>query len=288
MPDTVYRSVSSLDEAASLLADVGPDAAVLSGGQSLIAMISAGLASPSMLIDINNADGVDHIALESGELTIGACVRHRTLEAAEAAIDAAAPTLRPAAGLISHLAVRNRGTLVGSLAHADPAAEWPAVTLAADATIHLVSATSARAVPAAEFFLGPMTTAREPDEVIARVRLPAAPPNTYAAVSELSYRDGDYAVVGVVAQLTLDARRIADARIVLFGVDATPIRDTRSRDPPRRRWDRGAGRRRIRRTRDADPSDDATASRTYRLDMIPVFLRRAVQLTLRKAESGQH
>jgi len=282
-----YVRAETLAEATSTLTEYGPDAAVLSGGQSLLPMMSAGLAAPDVLVDVNRVPEADVLQLEPDLLTVGACVRHRRLELANDAVAAAVPTLRPAGRLIAHTAIRNRGTMLGSICHADPAAEWPAVALATDARIVLAAAGGEpREVAAIDFFQGPMTTTREPEELATHVRIPVAPPDTYAAVTELAYRDGDYAVVGVVAQLTLDADRIADCRIALFGVDATPVRARQAEllltEGGIAELDEAAARARD----EVDPISDATASRNYRLSMVPVFTRRAVKQAYQQGSAG--
>lgn len=279
-----YVRASTTDEATDVLAQFGPDAAILSGGQSLLPMMSAGLAAPDVLVDINRLPTTNEAELDEHGLLVGARVRHRQLEHASPSIDAAAPALRPAGRLIAHAAVRNRGTMVGSICHADPAAEWPAVALATDACIVLNKAgAQTREVAASDFFLGPMSTARDPDELATHVRIPAAAPNTYAAVRELTYRDGDYAIVGAIAQLTFDADTIADCRLVLFAVDRTPVRARHSEemlvDGGLAALDDAAHA-----ARDVvDPISDATASRDYRLSMVSVFLSRAVEDAYRRS-----
>lgn len=284
--------VETLDEAAELVGQYGPDASILSGGQSLIPMMNAGLAAPDVLVDINGAARSADSHRDEAGLTIGPCVRHRAMEDGRLVHHSEVPVLAPAARLISHTAVRNRGTFAGSLAHADPAAEWPAVALAIDAVIHLRSTTGSRAVSAADFFLGPMTTQREPDELIEAVTIPLGPPHTGAAVCELAYRSGDYAVVGVVAQLTCGVDgAVVDARVALLGVAATPVRATVAE---RTVVDGGVdafteaaqGAVSV-----ADPIDDATASAEYRRAMVPVFVERALRGALtdcqrRDRESG--
>jgi aerobic carbon-monoxide dehydrogenase medium subunit len=277
MGEFVLERVETLDEAVELLADDDLDAAILGGGQSLIPMMNAGLAAPKALIDITRAAGARSWERREGSVKIGPAVRHRDIEDGRIAHDAEVPLLRPAARLIAHQAVRNRGTFAGSIAHADPAAEWPAVAVALDALIELRSVSGERSVPAAEFFLGPMTTDRALDELVVSVTIPLFPERTGAAVRELTYRSGDYAVVGVMAQLSRGGdEQITDARIALLGVGPTPVR---AREAERFVLEGGssafeeAGYAAV---SSADPIDDATASADYRRKMIPVFVRRAL------------
>jgi aerobic carbon-monoxide dehydrogenase medium subunit len=283
---TAYHRPECLEEALALLDEHGFDAKVLAGGQSLIPMMSAGLAAPEHLVDVNRLPGLDTLEVVDGELRIGALVRHSTLAALRAGhpVAAAAPLLPAAAPWISHEAVRNRGTMLGSLVHADPSAEWPAVALATGARLRLVRKGGERWVPAAELFLGPLTADVEPEELAVELRLPVAPPRTAAALRELAYRDGDYAVVGVAAQVTLDGHGgIADARIGLFGVDATPVRPAEAESllvqgGPGALHDAAAAA-----GAEVNPGSDATASAGYRREMVPVFVRRAVAEALERA-----
>jgi aerobic carbon-monoxide dehydrogenase medium subunit len=283
---TAYHRPERLDEALGLLDEHGFDAKVLAGGQSLIPMMSAGLAAPDHLVDVNRLPGLDTLQVVDGELRIGALVRHSALAALGAGhpVAAAAPLLPAAAPWISHEAVRNRGTMLGSLVHADPSAEWPAVALATGARLRLMRKGGERWVPAAELYLGPLTADVEPEELAVELRLPVATARTAAAVRELAYRDGDYAVVGVAAQVTLDERGgIADARIGLFGVDATPVRPAEAESllvsgGPDALEDAAAAA-----GAEVSPGSDATASAEYRREMVPVFVRRAVAEAIERA-----
>jgi carbon-monoxide dehydrogenase medium subunit len=286
----VYHRPETVDDALALLAEHGFDAKVLAGGQSLIPMMSAGLADPAVVVDINAVPGLGAVEVtgSGGEgerqraggrgslVRIGALARHRDLEHAGPAVGRAAPLLPAAAGFIAHAAIRNRGTFVGSLVHADPSAEWPAVALALDAEIRLRSVRGERVVAVSDFLLGPMTTAIEPDELAVEVSLVAAGSPSGVSVQELAYRDGDYAVVGVAAQVTGSGERVDDCRIVAFGVDATPVRASAAeallRDAGRAGLDAAA---RLARQA-AQPMSDATASADYRSEMISVLCRRAL------------
>jgi carbon-monoxide dehydrogenase medium subunit len=259
---TSYRRPELLAEALALLAEHGFDAKVLAGGQSLVPMMSAGFLAPEVLVDINRLPGLDHLAVADDEVRVGALVRHRALELAGAELARAAPMLPAAARWISHEAVRNRGTLGGSLVHADPSAEWPAVAVALDARIRLAGAGGEREVPASRFFLGPLAADVEPDELVVEVCLPAAPPRTGVGVRELAYRDGDYAVVGVAAQVSLD-----DAVVLERGVAGLAAAGRAA----------AAG---------VNPTSDATASEGYRRDMVAVFFERAVRAAVEQASAA--
>jgi carbon-monoxide dehydrogenase medium subunit len=276
MAPATYHRAASVDEAISLLAEYGDEAKVLAGGQSLIPMMSLGLARPGHLVDIGRIPDLGAVNVD-GAVRIGALVRHAALEAPPADVRAAAPLLVAAAPYIGHEAVRARGTFVGSVVHGDPAGEWPAVAMALDAEIELRSLGGSRTVAARDFFLGPLTTDIADDELAVAVRLPAAPPGTGAAALELAYRHGDYAVVGVVAQLTLDeADCVTDARVGLLGVGGTPIRaaaaEATAQGGPSAFVDAGRAA-----AAECDPLTDATASAAYRRRMVAVYVRRALE-----------
>ena len=279
-----YVRPESLDEVLALLADGDADTKLLAGGQSLVPIISLGLAQPNALIDFNVLPGLDYAHIEGGMVVIGPLARHRTLERATADLAAAAPLLPRAGGLIGHAAIRNRGTFLGSLAHADPAAEWPAVALAVGAELRLISQRGDRTVTAADFFSGPLTTVMEPDEMLLEARWPVAPPRTGASVMELTYRHGDYAVVGVAAQLSLtDDGTIARARLTLFSVGPTPLRVVTAE-----RVLLGAGPEAFpaaahEAQATAQPDSDATASASYRREMVAVYTQRALTEAYRQA-----
>jgi aerobic carbon-monoxide dehydrogenase medium subunit len=272
--EVAYCRPATLGQALDVLTAHGSDAKILAGGQSLVPMMSAGFVTAELLVDINGLPGLDSVAVADGEIRVGALARHRALELAGPELAAAAPLLPAAAPLIAHVPIRNRGTFAGSLVHADPAAEWPAVALAAGATIVLASSRGERAVPAAEFFLGPLMADIEPDEIVVEVRLPAAPRRTGAAVRELTYRAGDYAIVGVVAQVSLgEDGQVCDCRVALFGVDATPVRVPEAEAAT---VTGGIDEATALAAAAAHPQSDATASAGYRQEMIGVFCRRAL------------
>lgn len=213
-----YRRPESVPEALALLAQ--PEAAVLSGGQSLMPMLNLRVARPAMLVDINRIAGLDAIALEGGVLRIGARARHAAVLASPL-VAQAAPLLAQALPHVAHAAIRNRGTHGGSLALADPAAEMPACAVCLDAT--LVAASAARGerrIAAADFFQGLYSTALEPDELLTRIEYPAAQPGWRFAFLEVARRHGDFAMAGLALAL-LPGR---DARLATCGVEAAPRR----------------------------------------------------------------
>src|SRR3954451_661416 len=210
-----YEAPASLDAALDLLARHGADAKILAGGQSLIPVMNFRLAEPALLIDINRVAELDFIRRDGdGTMRIGALTRQRRLER-DSFVAAAAPLLHEAVPFIAHPQIRNRGTFGGSLAHADPAAELPALAVALDARLRLRRQGGDRWVDAADFFAGLFTTALEPEEILAEAAIPPAPPRTGLAFLEIARGHGAYARPGAAARLPLDAPgRCRAARLV--------------------------------------------------------------------------
>ena len=218
-----YAAADTLDEAVALLAEAGEDAKLLAGGQSLLPLLAFRLARPSHIIDIADVKGLESIDEAPGGLRVGALVRHATLE--RAALGGRWQALREAASLIGHPPIRVRGTFGGSLAHADPAGELSVVAAAFDAEIVLESTRGVRRVPAGEFFLAPLTTAAEADEVLVEARFPAPEAGFRSVFEEFSPRAGDFAYASVAAGCRLGEDGSAhDVRIALGSVGPTPIR----------------------------------------------------------------
>jgi len=218
-----YALAESAAGALDVLAQHGAAAKVLAGGQSLVPLLNLRLARPAVVLDINAVPGLDAISVTDGELRVGALVRLRALERWAAG---RAPLLAAALGHVGHPAIRARGTVVGSLVHADPAAELPALLLCGDGAVVVRSARGgARRVPADALYLGPLTTALAPDELAVEARLALPPPEAGWGFAEVTRRHGDFALAGSAAVLTLDGEgRVARARLALFGVGGTPVR----------------------------------------------------------------
>jgi carbon-monoxide dehydrogenase medium subunit len=217
-----YARASSLDEAFELLGKHGAEAKLLAGGHSLLPMMKLRLATPSVLIDISRIPGLNTIATSSDGITIGALTLHAAI-ASSADVKAKAPALQDAACQIGDPQVRNRGTIGGSCAHADPAADYPAVLLALDATFTIRSRAGTKTVGAAEFFRGMFETALGADAVLTEIAIPAAPHSAYV---KYPHPASHYAVVGVAAALELQGTTIARARIGVTGVGDSPFRAT--------------------------------------------------------------
>ena len=216
-----YVRAASLDQVFDLLARHGDEARLLAGGQSLVPTLNLRLSAPALLIDINALDELAGIAVDDGGLRVGALTRQRTVEESDE-VARHAPLLKMAMPYIAHPAIRNRGTIGGSIAFADPAAELPACAIALGARIELRGADGARQVEAAEFFRGLYETDLRPGEVVTAVTIPPCA-GYRSAIAELARRHGDYALVGLAAHARLDGRTLGDARLVFFGVGARPM-----------------------------------------------------------------
>jgi carbon-monoxide dehydrogenase medium subunit len=218
-----YRAPTSVPETVELLAEYGEEAKVLAGGQSLLPLMALRLARPGLLVDIGGVAELRQSAV-NGTVELGAGIRQRSLER-DPQMAEHCPLLAAALPLIAHPPIRNRGTIGGSLAHGDPAAELPTVAVALDAELVAIGVRGSRPIAAADFFLGHFTTALAPDELLVQVRFPSRSPNTGAAFDEISRRHGDFALVGCAAVVTLAGDgTIADVRLVFSGVASTPQR----------------------------------------------------------------
>ncbi len=223
-----YHDPRTVDEAVALLKQYDGEAKVLAGGQSLVPLLNMRLARPAALVDINRVAGLDYIREESGVLVIGAMTRQRTLERS-GVVRKGNPLLHAAVASIGHPQIRNRGTIGGSLAHADPAAELPAAVLALGGELVGAGTSGRRTIAAADFFVTFLTTALGPDEVLVELRAPPLAARTGWGFQEFARRHGDFALAGVALSLTLDGTgACSDARIALFGVGSTPVRAARA------------------------------------------------------------
>jgi len=267
-----YKRARSLGEAVALLGE-HKDARLLAGGQSLIATLNMRLSAPTLLIDINGIDGLDRIAPRGDSIEIGALVRHAQAERS-ADIARHAPLIARAMPHIGHPAIRNRGTLGGSIAFADPAAELPACLLATGGEVEATGPQGKRTIKADDFFKGLFETALAPDEVLSAVRLPAATPQTRIGFAELARRHGDYAIAGLAATARANGKGLADVRLAFFGVGATPVRAIKS-EAALADGDVDAAVAALA----LDPDDDVQATAATRKHLAGVLLRRvAAQL----------
>ena len=285
-----YARPHNLADAVELLTAVDHDVKILAGGQSLVPMLNLRLMRPAVLVDLNGVPGLDGIAPgPAGGLTIGALVRHALL-AHSPLVRERLPLLTEAARHVGHPAIRHRGTLGGSLAHADPAAELPAALVALDALFVLHGPRGMRTVPASQFFLGLMTTALAPDEILTEVRVPPQGPGW--GFAEVARRAGDFAMAGVAALLARPSGRpghCESARLVGFGVGDRPVRFaaaeailTSGKLDPSAAVDQAAAA-----TSDAcDPPADVHASADYRRHLVTVLTEEAVRQALARLDGA--
>jgi CO/xanthine dehydrogenase FAD-binding subunit len=218
-----YVVADNLDMAVASLAQAGADGKIIAGGQSLVPMLNFRLLRPSILIDINRIDGLSFVEDSGPHIRVGALTRHYQLETSPI-VARYLPVLGCAMSYVAHLAIRNRGTIGGSLSHADPAAELPMMALLLDAQIHVASSTGKRVIAARDFFLDTMTVDLGPCDIVTEIVLPKLPPKTGWGFEEVARRSGDFALAAVAVTLTVSAGVIAQARVALTGVGPTALR----------------------------------------------------------------
>jgi carbon-monoxide dehydrogenase medium subunit len=267
-----YAKARSVDDAIALLARYA-DARLLAGGQSLIATLNMRLAAPRLLIDINALDELKQIVRDGDTLVLGALVRHAE---AERSVEVArhAPLIARALPHIAHPAIRNRGTMGGSIAYADPAAELPACLLALDGEVEIAGPAGRRRVRALDFFKGLFETALEPGDVLTAVRIPVARPDSRSGFAELARRHGDYALVGLAASARAEGAALKDVRLAFFGVGDMPLR-ARAAEAALERGEGAVAAL----AQDLDARGDVQASAAAKMHLAGVLLRRvAAQL----------
>jgi aerobic carbon-monoxide dehydrogenase medium subunit len=278
-PAFAYHRPETVPEALAVLAEVGHDGKVLAGGQSLVPLLNMRLAAPRHLVDVNWLAELDEVSCDPGGVRVGALARHARVEH-DGPANEAVPLLGQAIGDIAHTTVRNRGTVVGSLVHADPAAELPAVLVLLGGTMELASAgDGTRRVAAADFFVGPLESAVRPGELATAAVFPRPPAGSGTAWVELARRHGDYAVCGVGALVRLDQdRRVASARAALISVGPVPVpvdlTDALGGQPSDAADWAAAGRLAAAAT---EPEDDIHASAAYRRHLAGVLTARAAR-----------
>jgi carbon-monoxide dehydrogenase medium subunit len=282
-----YFDPTTVDEALALLRTHGEGAKALAGGQSLVPLMNFRLARPQALIDLNRVATLDYVRAADGMLAIGALTRQHAVEFS-ADVRARCPLLAEAVPFIGHAAIRSRGTVGGSVAHADPAAELPTVVAALEGTLVARGPGGERTIAARDFFVSYLTTALAPDELLVEVRLPVAPPRTGAAFVEVSRRHGDFALVAAAAQVTLAADGVCErVALALGGVGAVPFaagEDARRLvgETPTEGAYGEIGRRVAARV---EPDSDLHASAAYRTDVAAVLTRRALAQAVERARA---
>ena len=282
-----YHRPREIPEALALLTEIGDDGKILAGGQSLMPMMNFRLAQPAHLIDINFIDGLDYIRSEKGALKIG-CLARQARALSDALIRQRSPLVAAGLAHVGYEQTRNRGTICGSLAHADPAAELPAVLLALDGSVVVASARGKREVAARDFFQSYLSTVLGADEIVLEASIPEQPAYSGSSFIEFARRFGDFAIVGVAVSLTLANDQIADARIALTGVSDKPWRERRveeiliGKKPAPDLFNQAAQEIAAR----IDPNSDIHASGAYRKSLANILTRRALADAWNKARGG--
>jgi carbon-monoxide dehydrogenase medium subunit len=283
-----YVAPRSLDEALALLGRYADDGKVLAGGQSLLPVLNFRLAQPAVLIDLNGVGELASLRAEDGGLRMGALTRHRALER-DPEVAARAPLLAEAVHYIAHPQIRNRGTVGGSLAHADPKAELPALAVALEARLHLQRQGGDRWLAAADFYTGLFSTALEPDELLTEIVWPALPPRSGWAFEEAARRHGDYAQVGLAAVVRLDeAGRCEQARLVFLAAGPGPL-EARSAAAalagavPGEETIAAAA---AAAAAEIEPTDDVHASAAFKRHLARVLTGRALRRAFARAREG--
>ncbi len=277
-----YAAPESVEETLALLRAHGADGKLLAGGQSLVPLLNMRLARPSVIIDLNRVEGLDYIR-ENGEVAIGAMTRQRTAERSPV-VARILPLLSDALPLVGHLQIRTRGTVGGSIAHADPSAELPAVLVALDGSVVVRGSTGTRRLPAEEFFVSYLTTALGVDELLVEVRFPAHEQEGTAFL-EVARRHGDYALVGVAATVMMRGARCARARLAFTGVGPVPARIAEAEAAVHDRALSDAALAEVRKivAGRIDPESDIHASAEYRREVAGVLAERALRRAAERA-----
>jgi aerobic carbon-monoxide dehydrogenase medium subunit len=288
-PRFEYHAPRTVDEVVGLLGEHGDEAKVLAGGQSLVPLLAMRLARPGHLVDINDVDGLSGISTLNGTVVFGSTTRERQAESSPV-VRERLPVLAAALPQIGHVSIRNRGTVGGSIAHADASAELPAVATITGAEMVVRSARGQRIIPAEQFFQGHFTTALADDELLVEVRMPQGPPGAGWAFEEVARRHGDFALVGVAAMVALDTSgRIDAARLCLIGVADRPLRASTAEaslaggEPTADVFTAAAEEA----AKDLRPASDMHGSSEYRQHLARVTVRRALQAAASAAGGGE-
>ena len=283
-----YFSPRTLDEAIALLQKLGPEAKLLSGGQSLIPMMKLRMVSPQHIVDINRIPGLDYINESDGHLKIGALAREHQLESS-AVVNTKLPILADTAKFIADPLVRSQATVCGNLAHGDPANDHPATMLALGATVVATGPKGQREIPVDGFFTNLFTTALEPEEILTEIKIPLPPPKSGGAYLKLERKVGDFATAGVAAQITLDdAGNCARAGVGLTNVGMTPIKATKTEAFLTGKTLDEATIKQAAETAasESQPMDDIRGSADYKRDLVRVLTARALTRALDRAKGG--
>jgi carbon-monoxide dehydrogenase medium subunit len=280
-----YHAPASVDEAIALLTRYGGDGKILAGGQSLMPLLNFRLSRPAAIVDLNGIASLAYVREDNGVIHFGAMTRQRTIEFSDV-VRRRLPLLTEATALVGHLPIRTRGTIGGSLAHADPSAEYPAVLAALDGTVVVRGPRGERALRPTELFQSYLTTSLGPEDILVEVRLPAMEPGAGFAFEEFSRRHGDFAIVGVAAMLIGDGQRCTTARLATAGAGPTPLRLRSAEEILERDGlsDTAIDAAAARAAELVDPDGDMHASAAYRRNLTRVLTGRALRRA--KAKMG--
>jgi len=281
-----YHAPTSLDDAVALLQRYGGDAKILAGGQSLMPLLNFRLSRPAALVDLNRIASLAYIREENGQVRLGAMTRQRTIEFSPV-VARRLPLLSEATKWVGHLPIRTRGTIGGSIAHADPSAEYPAVLTALEGEVVARGPKGERVVKAKDLFLTYLTTSLESDEVLSEIRLPVMPVGAGFALEEFARRHGDFAIVAIAALVVRDAARCKQARLATAGAGPVPVRlraaeEILERDGVTDAAIDAAARRAAELV---SPDSDIHASADYRRHLTMVLTRRALKRALKVAHA---
>ena len=283
-----YRAPTTLDEALGVLKQRGDDAKVMAGGQSLIPLLKLRFAQPALVLDIGRLPSMSGVKHRDGHLRIGALTRHVDVEH-DRELTRVFPIVPEAAHWIADPLVRNRGTVVGSVCHADPAGDWGSVMLALGAELVARSESGERVIPAAAFFKGPFTTALRPDEIVTEIRIPIPSGPAGGAYLKLERKVGDFATVAVAVQIELSGRKVARAGIGLTAVGATNMKAGAAEKAltGNELTDQVIAEAARLAAAAAEPKDDIRGSAAYKKDVVRVFVQRGLKTALARAQEGK-
>jgi aerobic carbon-monoxide dehydrogenase medium subunit len=279
-----YHAPRELDEALALLKEHGDEAKVLAGGQSLMPMLNFRLARPAALVDVNRIPELAYVREDNGTLAFGAMTRQRTIEFSPV-VARRLPLLLEATRWVGHLPIRSRGTIGGSIAHADPSAEYPAVLTALEGEVVAQGPRGRRTLKAAELFETYLTTRLAPDELLVEVRLPATPAGAGHAFEEFARRHGDFAIVGIAAMVVRDGARCTAARLASAGAGPVPVRLRAAEEILERDGlgDTAVAAAAARAAELVEPDADVHASADYRRHLTGVLTARALRRAIERA-----
>jgi aerobic carbon-monoxide dehydrogenase medium subunit len=282
-----YHAPASVEEALGLLVRYGGEAKVLAGGQSLMPLLNFRLSRPAALVDLNRIAALAYIREQNGHVAFGAMTRQRAIEFSPV-VKTTLPLLTEATRWVGHLPIRSRGTIGGSIAHADPSAEYPAVLTALDGEVVVRGPRGERTLKPADLFQTYLTTSLEADEILTEVRLPAMPARAGYAFEEFARRHGDFAIVGVAAMVALDGGRVREARLATAGAGPVPVRLRAAEDILVKEGvdERALEAAAARAAELVTPDSDLHATAAYRTNLTRVLTQRALVRAVARARGG--